>query len=135
MVKLRERKSFIQGQFVSDRTKTQIKLFLASKCHVVSLDVLWHASLCLPLHWFCPYLLPTFLNNKEGIRAISNGEGEPVFEGVAAIMAVADTVLVDVFHGEGGGGLEMLPTGGLLDGAVAWELHNGECDRLGLSRR
>lgn len=50
-------------------------------------------------------------------------------------MAVADPVLVDVFHGEGGCVPEMLPVGGSLNGAVAWGLHNGECDRLGLSRR
>lgn len=50
-------------------------------------------------------------------------------------MAVADQVLVDVFHGEGGGVLETLPTGGVLNGAMAWRLHNGECDRLSLSGR
>ena len=48
-------------------------------------------------------------------------------------MAIADPVLVDVLHGEGGRELEGLPVGGLLDGAVAWGLHNRERDRLGLS--
>lgn len=43
-------------------------------------------------------------------------------------MAVADPVLVDVFHGECGGMLEMLAVGGSLDGAMAWGLHDGEHD-------
>lgn len=50
-------------------------------------------------------------------------------------MAVADPVLVDVFHGEGGGEVEMLPVAGSLNGAMAWRLHDGESDRLGLSGR
>jgi hypothetical protein len=50
-------------------------------------------------------------------------------------MAVADPILVDVFHGEGGGKVEVLPPGGSLYGAMAWGLHNGECDRVCLSRR
>lgn len=83
---------------------------------------------------FAPYLFSSFLNDKEGVCPISHSEGEVVSEGVAAIMAVADPVLVDVFHGEGGGVPEMLPIGGPLDGAVAWRLHNGEHDRLGLLR-
>lgn len=82
-----------------------------------------------------PHLFSSFLNDEEGICPISHGEGEPVSEGVAAIMAVANPVLVDVFHGEGGRVPEVLPVGGSLDGAVARGLHNGECDRFGLSRR
>ena len=50
------------------------------------------------------------------------------------MVAVADPVLVNVFHGEGGGVLELLPTGGPLDSAMTRGLHDGECDRLGLSR-
>lgn len=100
---------------------------MALKCHVV--DNLWHVLLCFP------HLFPSFLNNKEGVRPISNSEGEPVFEGVAAIVAVADSVLVDVLHGEGGDELEMLPIGGSLDAAMTWGLHNGERDRLSLWRR
>lgn len=50
-------------------------------------------------------------------------------------MAIADPVLVDVFHGEGGGVLEMLAIGGSLNGAMAWGLHDGELDRLSLSSR
>lgn len=96
---------------------------------------LWHALHASLSVILTPYLFSSFLNNKEGIRPIRNYKGEPVFEGVAAIMAVADPVLVDVFHGEGGGVLRTLPITGSLDGAVAWGLHNGECDRLGLSRR
>ena len=88
-----------------------------------------------PFPLFSPHLFPAFFNNKEGIRAISNSEGEPVFEGVAAVVAVADPVLVNVFHGEGGGVLELLPTGGPLDSAMTRGLHDGECDRLGLSKR
>lgn len=81
-----------------------------------------------------PHLFSSLLNDKEGVGPIRNGEGKPVFEGVAAVVAVADPVLVDVFHGEGGGELERLPPGRPLDGAVAWGLHNGECDRLGLPK-
>lgn len=88
-----------------------------------------------PFPLFSPHLFPTFFNNEEGIRPISNSEGEPVFEGVAAIVAVADPVLVDIFHGEGGGVLELLPIGGSLDSAMTRGLHNGECDRFSLSRR
>lgn len=99
------------------------------------LDNLWHAFLCHFLIIFTSHLFPSFLNNKEGIRSISNDKGEPVFEGVAAVVAVADPVLVDVFHSEGGRVPEMLPIGGPLDGAVAWRLHDGECDRLSLSGR
>ena len=84
---------------------------------------------------FVPHLFSPFLNNKEGIRPVSNGEGEPVFEGVAAVVAVADPVLIDVLHGEAGGVLEGLPVGGSLNGAMAWGLPDHECDRLGLSRR
>lgn len=47
-------------------------------------------------------------------------------------MAIADTVLVDVFHSEGGGELVALTPGRSLDGAMAWGLHNGEGDRLSL---
>lgn len=82
-----------------------------------------------------PHLSPSFLSNKEGVRPISNSEGEPVFEGVAAVVAVADSVLVDVLHGEGGDELEMLPIDGSLDAAMTWGLHDGERDRLGLWRR
>ena len=82
-----------------------------------------------------PHLFSSFLNNEEGIRPISHGEGESVSEGVAAIVAVADPALVDVLHGEGGHELEGLPIGGSLDGAVAWGLHDRERDRLGLSWR
>lgn len=105
-----------------------------SKCHVLPLINCHalHASLSVIL---TPYLFSSFLNNKEGIRPIRNHEGEPVSEGVAAIMAVADPVLVDVFHGEGGGVLGTLPIAGSLDGAMAWGLHNAECDRLSLLRR
>lgn len=83
---------------------------------------------------FAPHLFSSFLNDKERVWAISHGEGEVVSERVAAIMAVADLVLVDVLHGEGGSVPEVLPVGGPLDGAVPWGLHNGECDRLALSR-
>ena len=82
-----------------------------------------------------PHLFSSFLNNEERIRPVSHGEGESVFEGVAAVVAVADPVLVDVLHGEGGRELEGLPVGGPLDGAVAWGLHDRERDRLGLSQR
>lgn len=50
-------------------------------------------------------------------------------------MAIADTVLVDVFHSEGGGELVALAPGSSLDGAMAWGLHNGEGDRLSLPGR
>lgn len=49
-------------------------------------------------------------------------------------MAVADTVLVDVFHSEGGGEEETLPPGNSLDGAMAWGLHDVEGDRLSLPK-
>lgn len=84
---------------------------------------------------FTPYLFSSFLNDKEGICPVSHGEGEPVSERVAAIMAVADPVLVNVFHGEGGDVPGMAPAAGSLDGTMAWGLHYGECDRLGLLRR
>lgn len=90
---------------------------------------------CASLSVASPHLFPSFLNNKEGVCPISNSEGEPVFEGVAAIVAVADSVLVDILHGEGGDELEMLPIGGSLDAAMTWGLHNGERDRLSLWRR
>lgn len=79
-----------------------------------------------------PHLFPSFLNDKEGVGPIRHSEGKSVCEGVAAVMAVADTVLVDVFHSEGGGEEETLPPGSSLDGAVAWGLHNAEGDRLSL---
>lgn len=88
----------------------------------------------LSLITFTPHLFSSFLNDKEGVLPIRNSEGEAVFEGVAAVVAVADAVLVDVFHGEGGAEVEMLPPGGPLDGAVAWRLHNGEGDRVSLPR-
>lgn len=50
-------------------------------------------------------------------------------------MAVADSVLVDILHGEGGDDLEMLPIGGSLDAAITWGLHNGERDRVCLWRQ
>lgn len=109
--------------------------FLACKGPVPPLDPLWHALLGLPLLVSAPHLFSSFLDNKEGIRPIGYGEGEPVFEGIAAVMAVVDPVLVDVLHGEGGRGLEGLPVGGPLDGAMAGRLHNPERDRLGLSQR
>lgn len=91
---------------------------------------LWGDLLGLPTT--SPHLFSSFLNDKEGVGAIRNGEGESVFEGVAAVVAVADTVLVDVFHSEGGGGVEMLPPGTCLDGAMPWRLHDGEGDGLSL---
>lgn len=89
------------------------------------------ASPSLPLP---PHLFPSFLDDKERVLPIRNSEREAVFEGVAAIVAVADPILVDVFHGEGGAEVEMLPPGGPLDGAVARWLHNGEGDRVSLPR-
>lgn len=81
-----------------------------------------------------PHLFPSFLNDKEGVGPIRHSEGKSVFEGVAAIVAVADTVLVDVFHGEGGGEEEAVPPGSSLNGAMAWGLHDGEGDRLSLPK-
>lgn len=80
------------------------------------------------------HLFSSFLNDKEGVRSIRDGEGESVLEGVAAIVAVADPVLVDVFHGEGGGQAGVLPSAGPLDHAVAWRLHHSECDSVSLPR-
>lgn len=79
-----------------------------------------------------PHLFSSLLNDKEGVGPIRNGEGKSVFEGVAAVMAIADTVLVDVFHSEGGGLVKTLPPGSSLDGAMTWRLHNGEGDGLSL---
>lgn len=50
-------------------------------------------------------------------------------------MAVANPLLVDVFHGEGGGEVGMLSAQYSLQGAVAWGLHNGECHGYCLSKR
>jgi hypothetical protein len=82
-----------------------------------------------------PHLFSSLLNDKEGVGPIRNGEGKSVFEGVAAVMAIADTVLVDVFHSEGGGLVKTLPPGSSLDGAMTWRLHNGEGDGLSLPGR
>lgn len=50
-------------------------------------------------------------------------------------MVVADAVLVDVVHGEAAGLPVVLPVARALDGAVAWSLHHGEHDGLGLGKR
>ena len=82
-----------------------------------------------------PHLFSPFLNNEERVRPVRHSEGESVSEGVAAVVAVADPALVDVLHGEGGRELEGLPIGSSLNDAVAWGLHDRECDGLGLSWR
>lgn len=79
-----------------------------------------------------PDLLPAILHHEERVGAVGHGEGEAVPERAAAIVAVADAVLVDVIHGEGGGLEGTLPAAAALDQPVPGRLHHPERDGLHL---
>lgn len=76
------------------------------------------------------YLFPTFFDDKEHIGAVTDSKSKAVFQGVAAVMMVADAVLINVVHGEGVGLPVVLTVAGALDGAVTRSLNNGKCDQI-----
>lgn len=80
-----------------------------------------------------PDLPLALLHHEEGVGAVGHGEGEAVPERVAAAMvAVADEVLVDVSHGEGAGLEGTLPAAAALQQPVPGWLHHPERDGLHL---
>lgn len=74
-----------------------------------------------------PYLLLSILHDEEGVGPIGHGESEAILQRAAAIVSVADAVLVDVVHREGGGWVVTLPVAGAFDPAVPRGMHN--CER------
>lgn len=78
------------------------------------------------------YLFPPILHNEEGIGPIRHSESKAILQWVASIVTVADAVLVNVIHGEGGGLVVMLPIAGVFNQAMSRGLHDCECNCLSL---
>lgn len=75
-------------------------------------------------------LFSTFFDDEEHVGAITDSEGESVFEGVTAIMVVTDAVLIDVVHSEGVGLAVMLTIACALNGPVPRSLNNSKRNRV-----
>lgn len=76
-------------------------------------------------------LLPLF-HHEELIGPVRHREGKPILEGIAAVVVVADAVLIDVVHGEGVRLAVVLAIVGAFDCTVTRNLHNGEGNRFSL---
>lgn len=75
-------------------------------------------------------LLSTFFYDEEYVSAVTDSKSKSVFEGVAAIVMVADAVLINVVHGEGVGLPVVLTVAGALDGAMTRSLNDGKRDQV-----
>lgn len=78
------------------------------------------------------HLLAAIVHHEQQVGAVSHGEGESVLERVGAVVVVADTVLVDVVHGETASLAVVLAVAGALDGTMARSLDHGEDNGLRL---
>lgn len=73
-------------------------------------------------------LFSTFFYDEEHVGAIADSKSKAVLERVAAIVMVADAVLINVVHSEGVGLPVVLTVAGALDGAVTRSLNDGKRD-------